>query len=94
MNKDENKVVVSVSNTSTYINYASPRYVPAQQPAPMRVLTKEEIEAKSKKQTEKSKMQIVGEKIVQALKAFLIFYIKLAIFILLVRVVKYVLREG
>jgi uncharacterized membrane protein len=94
MDKDENKVVVSVSNTSTYSNYASPRYVPAQQPAPMRILTKEEIEAKSKKQTEKSKMQIVGEKIVQALKAFLIFYIKLAIFILLVRVVKYVLREG
>jgi len=93
MDKDENKVVVSVSNTSTYSNYASPRYVPAQQPASMRVLTKEEIET-NKKQTEKSKMQLVGEKIVQALKAFLIFYVKLAIFILLVKVVKYVLREG
>ena len=93
MNKDEKKVVVFASNTSTYSNHAPPRYVPAQQPAPMHVITKEEIEAK-KKQNEKSKMQIVGEKIVQALKAFLIFYVKLAIFILLARIVKYVLREG
>ena len=92
MNRDEKKVVILVSNTSTYSNYAPPRYVPARQPAPIRVLTKEEIEAK-KKQNEKSKMQLVGEKIVQALKAFLIFYVKLAIFILLVKVVEYVLGD-
>jgi uncharacterized membrane protein len=92
MNDNKKKTIVS-STTTTYSCYSFTAYAPAQRPAPMRVLTKEEIEAKNKKQTEKSKMQIVGEKIVQALKAFLIFYIKLAIFILLVRVVKYVLRE-
>ena len=93
MNDNKKKTNVS-STTTTYSYYSFTAYGPVQRPAPIRVLTKEEIEAKSKKQTEKSKMQIVGEKIVQALKAFLIFYIKLAIFILLVRVVKYVLREG
>jgi len=42
MNKDEKKVIISVSNTSTYSNYAPPRYVPARQPTSMHVITKEE----------------------------------------------------
>ena len=61
MNNNEKKTIVS-STTITYSCYSPPVYVPVHHPAPMRVLTKEEIEAKNKKQTEKSKMQIVGEK--------------------------------
>jgi hypothetical protein len=93
MNDNKKKTTVS-STTTTYSYYSFTAYGPLQQSVPMRILTKEEVEAKNKKQAETSKMQIVGEKIVQALKAFLIFYIKLAIFILLARIVKYVLREG
>ena len=91
MNDNKKKTTVS-STTTTYSYYSFTAYGPVQHPAPIRVLTKEEIEAK-KKQNEKSKMQLVGEKIVQALKAFLIFYVKLAIFILLVKVVEYVLGD-
>ena len=92
MNDNKKKTTVS-STTTTYSYYSFTAYGSVQRPAPIRVFTKEEIEAKNKKQTEKSKMQIVGEKIVQALKAFLIFYVKLAIFILLVKVVEYVLGD-